>query len=110
MTTDLRFPTRWPMIWSRPSRRGPSGRVSASNVKEAMALEMCGAASDRFGASRSRSLRGLSMAHARHGRHRRQNAPTEDELRQQSQGRIEKDLGALEYDQASGVYRPAKRD
>ncbi len=33
----------------------------------------------------------------------------EDEGRQQSQGRIEKDLGALEYDAASGVYRPAKR-
>lgn len=32
-----------------------------------------------------------------------------DELRQPSQGRIEKDLGALEFDPASGVYRPAKR-
>ena len=27
-----------------------------------------------------------------------------------ARGRIEKDLGALEYDPASGVYRPAKRD
>ena len=34
----------------------------------------------------------------------------EAELRQRSQGRIEKDLGALEYDPASGVYRPVKRD
>jgi len=34
----------------------------------------------------------------------------EDELHRQSQSRIEKDLGALEYDPASGVYRPAKRD
>lgn len=33
-----------------------------------------------------------------------------DELRQPSQGRIEKDLGALEFDPASGVYRPAKRN
>jgi len=29
---------------------------------------------------------------------------------QGSQGRIEKDLGALEYDATSGVYRPAKRN
>ena len=35
---------------------------------------------------------------------------TEDELAQKAAGRIEKDLGALEFDQASGVYRPAKRD
>jgi hypothetical protein len=34
----------------------------------------------------------------------------EDELAQKATGRIEKDLGALEFDQASGVYRPAKRD
>ena len=34
----------------------------------------------------------------------------EDELAQKAAGRIEKDLGALEYDQASGVYRPAKQD
>ena len=34
----------------------------------------------------------------------------EDELAQKATGRIEKDLGALEYDRASGVYRPAKRD
>jgi len=33
-----------------------------------------------------------------------------DEPRRQSRGPIEKDLGALEYDPASGVYRPAKRD
>lgn len=33
-----------------------------------------------------------------------------DERRQQSQGRIEKDLGALEFDAASGVYRPAKHN
>jgi len=25
-------------------------------------------------------------------------------------GRIERDLGALEFDPASGVYRPAKQD
>jgi hypothetical protein len=37
-------------------------------------------------------------------------ARAKDELRQQPQGRIEKDLGALEYDSASGVYRPAKRN
>jgi len=37
-------------------------------------------------------------------------ARAKDERRQQSQGRIEKDLGALEYDPASGVYRPGKRD
>jgi hypothetical protein len=35
---------------------------------------------------------------------------TEDELRQQATGRIEKNLGALEYDPASGVYRPTPRD
>jgi hypothetical protein len=29
---------------------------------------------------------------------------------QHARGRIEKDLGALEYDPASGVWRPAKRD
>ena len=34
----------------------------------------------------------------------------EDELTQKATGRIEKDLGALEFDPASGVYRPAKRD
>ena len=34
----------------------------------------------------------------------------EDEPRWPSRGPIEKDLGALEYDPASGVYRPAKRD
>jgi hypothetical protein len=34
----------------------------------------------------------------------------EDELTQRATGRIEKDLGALEFDPASGVYRPAKQD
>ena len=34
----------------------------------------------------------------------------EDELTQKATGRIEKNLGALEYDQTSGVYRPAKRE
>ena len=34
----------------------------------------------------------------------------EDELRAQSHRPIEKDLGALEYDPASGVYRPAQRE
>jgi hypothetical protein len=34
----------------------------------------------------------------------------EDELKQKATGRIEKDLGALEYDAASGVYRPTKLD
>jgi hypothetical protein len=34
----------------------------------------------------------------------------EDELARKAAGRIKKDLGALEYDHASGVYRPAKRD
>ncbi len=33
----------------------------------------------------------------------------EEELRRQAAGRIEKNLGALEYDPASGVYRPARR-
>ncbi|MBO0740780.1 MAG: hypothetical protein J2P51_05080 [Hyphomicrobiaceae bacterium] len=47
----------------------------------------------------ARAARGIAAAVAR----------TEDELRRQSQGRVEKDLGALEYDPASGVYRPAKR-
>jgi hypothetical protein len=33
----------------------------------------------------------------------------EDELRRQTAGgRLEKDLGRLEYDPATGVYRPAK--
>lgn len=35
---------------------------------------------------------------------------TEDELAQEAAGRIEKDLGALEFDPTSGVYRPTKRD
>ena len=40
---------------------------------------------------------------------------TQEELRQQSLrqrsgGPMEKDLGALEYDPASGVYRPVKRN
>ena len=35
---------------------------------------------------------------------------SEDDLAQKTTGRIEKDLGALEFDPASGVYRPAKRD
>jgi hypothetical protein len=34
----------------------------------------------------------------------------EEELRRQAAGRIEKNLGALEYDAVSGVYRPARRD
>jgi len=34
----------------------------------------------------------------------------QDELRQPSKGPIEKDLGALEFDPVSGVYRPARRD
>ncbi len=35
----------------------------------------------------------------------------EEELRQQAQaaGRIEKNLGALEYDPAAGVYRPVRK-
>ena len=33
----------------------------------------------------------------------------EDETRQRAGRQIEKDLGALEYDSASGVYRPVKR-
>jgi hypothetical protein len=34
----------------------------------------------------------------------------EDELRQHATGRIEKNLGTLQYDPASGVYRPVRRD
>lgn len=34
----------------------------------------------------------------------------EDEMGQKAAARIEKDLGPLEFDPASGVYRPAKRD
>jgi hypothetical protein len=35
----------------------------------------------------------------------------EEELRQgASAGRIEKNLGALEYDPVAGVYRPVRRD
>jgi hypothetical protein len=34
--------------------------------------------------------------------------PAEEEVRQEPAGRIEKNLGALEYDPASGVYRPAR--
>jgi hypothetical protein len=35
---------------------------------------------------------------------------TDDELaRRAAGGTIEKDLGALEYDPASGVYKPSKR-
>jgi hypothetical protein len=33
----------------------------------------------------------------------------EDEVRQEAAGRIEKNLGALEYDPASGVYRPSRK-
>jgi hypothetical protein len=33
----------------------------------------------------------------------------EDEVRRGTAGALEKDMGALEYDAASGVYRPAKR-
>ncbi len=36
---------------------------------------------------------------------------TDEALRQEANtGRIEKNLGALEYDPASGVYRPVRRD
>jgi hypothetical protein len=36
---------------------------------------------------------------------------TEEALRQEAgAGRIEKNLGALEYDPAAGVYRPVRRD
>ena len=34
----------------------------------------------------------------------------EELQRQEAAGRIEKNLGALEYDPASGVYRPVRRD
>jgi hypothetical protein len=34
---------------------------------------------------------------------------TEEEIRQEAAGRIEKNLGALEFDPASGVYRPARK-
>ena len=33
----------------------------------------------------------------------------EEELRQEAASRIEKNLGALEYDPSSGVYRPAQK-
>ena len=33
----------------------------------------------------------------------------DEEVRQEAPGRIEKNLGALEYDPASGVYRPARK-
>lgn len=33
----------------------------------------------------------------------------EDEVRRRSAGALEKDMGRLEYDPASGVYRPADR-
>ena len=32
-----------------------------------------------------------------------------DEVRQEAAGRIEKNLGALEYDPSSDVYRPARK-
>jgi hypothetical protein len=36
---------------------------------------------------------------------------TEDELLRRAAGRaLEKDMGRLEYDPASGVYRPVERD
>jgi hypothetical protein len=34
--------------------------------------------------------------------------PAEEAVRQEAAGRIEKNLGALEYDPASGVYRPVR--
>jgi hypothetical protein len=34
----------------------------------------------------------------------------EELRRQEAAGRIEKNLGPLEYDPATGVYRPARRD
>jgi hypothetical protein len=34
---------------------------------------------------------------------------TEDEVRQEAAGRIEKNLGALEYDPSSDVYKPARK-
>jgi predicted negative regulator of RcsB-dependent stress response len=33
----------------------------------------------------------------------------DDAVRQDATGRIEKNLGTLEYDPASGVYRPARK-
>ena len=33
----------------------------------------------------------------------------EDEVRRSTAAALEKDMGALEYDSATGVYRPAKR-
>jgi hypothetical protein len=33
----------------------------------------------------------------------------EEEFRQEAASRIEKNLGALEYDPSSGVYRPAEK-
>lgn len=33
----------------------------------------------------------------------------DEELQQQAAGRIEKNLGALEYDPVAGVYRPARK-
>jgi hypothetical protein len=34
---------------------------------------------------------------------------TQEDIRRATGGAIEKNLGALEYDPASGVYRPSKR-
>jgi hypothetical protein len=33
---------------------------------------------------------------------------TEEELRRRAAGALEKDMGALEYDPATGVYRPKR--
>jgi len=33
----------------------------------------------------------------------------DEEVRREATGRIEKNLGTLEYDPASGVYRPARK-
>ena len=34
----------------------------------------------------------------------------DEELRREAAGRIEKNLGALELDPATGIYRPARRE
>jgi hypothetical protein len=34
---------------------------------------------------------------------------TDEAVRQEATGRVEKNLGALEYDPATGVYRPVRK-
>ena len=108
-TTDLRFPRRWPMISSRPSRRGRYGRASASRLPAGGTTEC--PSSIVMALIGAGLYAGYRWMHTRSGRNHSRMHRAEDEL-QATRGQAaasRRTWAALEYDPATGVYRPQKR-